>query len=396
MIQRDATAKLQERLEEPARFIQVVLGPRQVGKTTLAEQAIEHLSFPTIFAAADLPAPPGPEWILTRWEEGRHRASPGKPALLVLDEVQKVSRWSEIIKGLWDEDRRARRDLRVVLLGSSALLVSKGLEESLAGRFELIRLSHWSFAEMHKAFGWDWPDYVYFGGYPGPAALRGDEPRWRTFLRDSIIETTISRDVLLRSRVEKPALLRQLFHLACEYAGQIVSYTKMLGQLTDAGNATTLAHYQRLLEGAEILRGIPKWSGTALRRRASTPKWIPLNTALMSAVLPESFEEARRSRDGWGRRVETAIGAHLVNTGKTSETDVYYFREGNDDVDFVLKRGKEVIGLEVKTRLADTARSGLGTFLRLHPKARGLVVGPDPRAIEDALMRPAVDWFRGR
>ncbi|MBI4600654.1 MAG: ATP-binding protein [Planctomycetes bacterium] len=394
MLTSAAAKTVQDRLAEPARFLQVLIGPRQVGKTTLVEQVLERSDLPVIYAAADLPAPPGPEWVLTRWEEARQKAAHSKRAILVLDEVQKVFRWSEVVKGLWDEDRKARRDLRVMLLGSSALLLSQGLEESLAGRFELIRLTHWTYPEMREAFGWDWQAYVYFGGYPGPAALRDDEARWRAYLRDSIIETTIARDVLLLSRVEKPALLRQLFFLACEYAGQIVSYTKMLGQLVDAGNVTTLAHYQRLLEGAEILRGLPKWRGAALGRRASIPKWIPLNPALVSVVVPGSFEEARKDRMSWGRRVEAALGAHLVNTSRASETEVFYFRDGNDEVDFVLKRGKELIGLEVKTALADTAVSGLGRFLKLYPKARGLVVGPDPRAIEEALEKPAGDWFR--
>ena len=386
---------LLQRLVEPARYLQVLLGPRQIGKTTLVLQALEAVGAPSVYAAADLPAPPGAEWLLASWEAARQKAADGTGTILVLDEIQKVSLWSEIVKSLWDEDRKAGRDLRVVLLGSSALLLDRGLGESLTGRFELTRLTHWTYPEMRKAFGWEWQEYVYFGGYPGPVSLRKDEARWRAYLRDSIIETTISRDVLLLSRVEKPALLRQLFYLACEYAGQIVSYTKLLGQLADAGNVTTLAHYQRLLEGAEILRGVPKWRGAALGRRASTPKWIPLNPALVSAVLPESFEEARKDRKGWGRRVEAAFGAHLVITARASDVEVYYFRDGNDEVDFVLKRGKDLVGLEVKTGLADTATSGLSRFLKLYPQARGLVVGPDPAALEESFGRTAGEWFRG-
>jgi predicted AAA+ superfamily ATPase len=232
--------------------------------------------------------------------------------ILVLDEIQKISNWSIEIKRLWDEDTREGNNIHVVILGSSALLIQKGLSESLAGRFEIIRFSHWSWKECHDCFNWTLDQYIYFGGYPGAAYLVNDEERWVQYIRDSLIETAISKDILLLNRVEKPALLRQLFVLACEYGGQIVSYQKLLGQLTDAGNTTTLAHYQRLIESAFLIFGLPKWSGGSLRRRSSSPKWLPLNTALMTALANKGFHEWRNNPIIWGRLVEVAVGAYMV------------------------------------------------------------------------------------
>ena len=234
----------------------------------------------------------GAEWIAQQWETARLAAGP-HGAILVLDEVQKAVGWSESVKRLWDEDTRAKRPIKVVLLGSAPLLVQQGLTESLAGRFEVLRLPHWSLAEMRTAFDFSVDQYVYFGGYPGAAPLAGEPDRWRRYILDALVETTIARDVLLLTRVDKPALLRRLFELGCRYSGQVLSYTKMLGQLHDAGNTTTLAHYLELLGGAGLLTGLAKFSGRAVRQKGSSPKLQVLNTALMSAQSGLSFEEAR-------------------------------------------------------------------------------------------------------
>ncbi|HEY0796567.1 MAG TPA: AAA family ATPase, partial [Acidisarcina sp.] len=257
--QRPLLVRLIKRLDETRRFIQVLAGPRQVGKTTLVRQLMAHFGERSSYATADALSPNDSLWIEQQWEAARRRCLPTGKWLLVLDEVQKVPGWSEMVKRLWDEDSNSGLDLRVVLLGSSPLLVQKGLSESLAGRFEMLRVGHWSFAEVNKAFGWSVDQYMYFGGYPGAAPLISDEERWRQYLLDSLIETTLSRDILLMNRVDKPALLRQLFRLGCEYSGQILSYQKMLGQLHDAGNTTTLAHYLELLTGAGMLTGLAKF-----------------------------------------------------------------------------------------------------------------------------------------
>src|SRR6058998_4018897 len=290
--------------------MQVVTGARQVGKTTLVTQVVERARLPYVFASADEPTLRGSAWIDAQWEAARLRLrdSGQGGALLVLDEVQKVPHWSEAVKRLWDADTRARRPLKVVLLGSAPLLVQRGLTESLAGRFEVLHLPHWSFTEMRAAFGFSLEEYVYFGGYPGAASLVREPDRWRRYILDALIETTIARDVLLLTRVDKPALLRRLFELGCRYSGQVLSYSKMLGQLHDAGNTTTLAHYLELLGGAGLLVGLAKFSGRAVRQRGSSPKLQVLNTALMSAQSGLSLEEARAEPEFWGRIVESAVG----------------------------------------------------------------------------------------
>src|SRR3989337_2466866 len=274
------------RAHEPRQFIQVLAGPRQVGKTTVARQVMDSIGIPGHFASADAPDPEDIGWIYTQWAIGRQQAKMGGRAggLLVLDEVQKVRDWSDVVKQLWDEDTQSGIQLRVMLLGSAPLLVRKGLSDSLAGRFEIVRITHWTFAEMRDAFGWDLDRYLFYGGYPGAAPLIKRHGRWEEYILDAIVETNLSRDILLLNRVEKPALLRQLFRLACSYSGQVLSYTKMLGTLTDAGNTVTLAHYLELLGGAGMVTGLGKYSGPAVPKGASSPKLLALNTALMTAT----------------------------------------------------------------------------------------------------------------
>lgn len=393
--QRPLVPLLRRRLEEERRFLQVMVGPRQVGKTTAVQQVLAVLNRPAHYAAADLPAPPPTEWISRQWEMGRMKAGESKQgAILVLDEAQKIAHWSVEVKRLWDEDSRKGCPLRVVLLGSSSLLIQKGWEESLAGRFELIRFPHWSFAECRAAFGWSLDRYVYFGGYPGSAPLVEDEERWGAYIRDSLIETSISKDILLLNRVEKPVLLRQLFVLACEYGGQVLSYQKILGQLADAGNTTTLAHYQQLLESAFLIRGLQKWSGQAVRRRSSSPKWLPLNSALSSALANRSFAEVRGDPEVWGRRVEICVGAHLVNRGRMDGVDVHYWREGNHEVDFVLRKGKQVAALEVKSGRKRAAVSGLAEFKKRRPSAKTVEVGSNGIPLQQFLEAPVTRWLR--
>lgn len=315
---RPAAATLEARLAEPRRFIQVIAGPRQVGKTTLVLQVAERLRIPCRYASADQPTLRGPGWIAEQWDAAR--AEFGRDdGVLILDEVQKAADWAESVKRLWDEDTREKRPLRIVLLGSAPLLMQRGLSESLAGRFEVIRLTHWSPAEMREAFGWSVEQAIFYGGYPGAAPLIADHERWVRYIRDSIIEPTISRDVLLMTRVDKPALLRRLFELSCRYSGQVLSYNKMLGQLQDAGNTTTLAHYLDLLASAGMVTGLPKYAGQIVRRRASSPKLQVMNTALMTALSGYTFDEARSDPEFWGRLVESAVGAHLANAAFASD-----------------------------------------------------------------------------
>jgi hypothetical protein len=379
------------RLLEPRRFIQVLAGPRQVGKTTLARQLAEASGFPTHYASADTVVGFDRAWITTQWELGRARTSDDDPSrgLLVLDEVQKIPGWANIVKALWDEDTGSGLPLKVVVLGSAPLLVQRGLSESLAGRFEVIRVPHWSYGEMHAAFGWGIERFVYFGGYPGAAALVEDEARWRQYILDSLVETTLSRDVLLLNPVTKPALLRQLFRLGCEYSGQILSYNKMLGQLQDAGNTTTLAHYVDLLDGAGMLSGLQKFSGSRARRRASSPKLVARNTALVSATLGIPLDDALSEANVWGRLVETAVGAHLLNSG----VELYYWRDRNKEVDLVAVDGRSVLAVEVTSGRRKNALPGLEAFTKTYPRAHQLLVGGQGVPLEEFLATSPDRWF---
>jgi predicted AAA+ superfamily ATPase len=392
---RPQAATLARRLAEPRRFIQVVAGPRQVGKSTLVQQVAEDLAAEVRYASADEPTLRGPEWIAQQWEAARVTAGrAGKAgAVLVLDEIQKIPGWSETVKRLWDEDTRRRVPLKVVLLGSAPLLVARGMSESLAGRFELLHLPHWSFAEMRAAFGFGLDEFLYFGGYPGAATLIREPERWRRYVADSLIETSVSRDVLLLSRVDKPALLRRLFELACRYSGQILSYTKMLGQLQDAGNTTTLAHYLDLLAGAGLVRGLQKFAGDVARSRGSSPKLQVLNTALLSAMSGFSFDEARGDREFWGRLCESAVGAHLANAAAAGECELFYWRDRNREVDFVVKSGRRLIAIEVKSGRAREVPAGMAAFVEAFRPKRTLLIGGDGIALEEFLAHPVAHWI---
>jgi predicted AAA+ superfamily ATPase len=388
---------LKERLEEPRRFIQVVTGPRQVGKTTMVRQVLDGWSRSSHYASADEPALKDRVWLEAQWEIARllAREAGRAGAALVLDEVQKIPAWSETVKRLWDADTAARLPLKVIALGSAPLLVKQGLSDSLAGRFETIHLPHWSFDEMRQAFAFTLEDYIYFGAYPGAAPLVKDPDRWLLYIKDALIETTISRDVLLLTRVDKPALLRRLYELGCRYSGQVLSYSKMLGQLQDAGNTVTLAHYLELLSGAGMLTGLQKYSGAAVRRRGSSPKLQVLNNALMTAQLEIIPEETKKDRELWGRQVESAIGAHLANAAASGSIELTYWRERDQEVDFVVRKGSRVTALEVKSgrrRDVRDALPGLAAFVKAHPGARPLLVGGDGMPLEDFLAQPVENW----
>jgi uncharacterized protein len=394
--QREQGAVLASRLAEPRRFLHVMAGPRQVGKTTLLHQVLAALKRPHMVVTADEPALRDTAWLTAQWERARLMAEDGGKdgAVLALDEVQKITNWSETVKRLWDQDTRRRLPLRVVILGSAPLLVQRGLAESLAGRFEILHLPHWSFTEMHTAFGFTLEQYLYFGGYPGAAPLVEDPERWRRYLLDALVETTIARDVLLLTRVDKPALLRRLFDLGCRYSGQVLSYTKMLGQLHDAGNTTTLAHYLDLLSGAGMLTGLPKFSGKAVRSRGSSPKLQVFNTALLSAQSGLTPAEARADGEFWGRLTESAVGAHLANAAAGGQCELFYWREGNEEVDFVLRSGRVVVGLEVKSGRAPLVHSGLAAFSAAFKPKRTLLVGGDGIPVEEVLSRPVTDLLK--
>ncbi len=393
MFKRQQHSILLDRLKEPRRYIQIISGPRQTGKTTMVNQVLESVSMPGHYVSFDNPNLRGVIGLDQQWETARFK-SQSAGAVLALDEVQKIPNWSDHIKALWDEDTRSQCNLKVVLLGSSPFLIQKGLTESLAGRFELIRMPHWSFSEMEAAFGWDVDQYIFYGGYPGAAPLAADPVRWANYVVDSIVETTIAKDVLLMTRIDKPSLLRQVFMLGCDYSGQIFSFQKMLGQLHDAGNTTTVSHYIELLAGAGMLAGIHKFSGKRMRQRASSPKLNVLNTALMTATGNLSFENLRNKSDRWGRIVESAIGAHLLNGSLGTPIEVYYWNDGNREVDFVLKSGEEIIGIEVKSGRKRESTPGMGMLAKNYLLKRSLLVGTGGIPVDAFLKTPIPYWFQ--
>lgn len=407
---------LRRRLNEPPAFMIVVAGPRQVGKSTLVRQVLAGR--PATFAAVDQPlaetadpfgtlaenvlsalpipgAPPTAEWLVRQWTQARSRARAvpdGQSYALAIDEIQKIPRWSEVVKGLWDADRAESLAMHVILLGSSPWLMQKGLTESLAGRYEPVRMTHWSYPEMQEAFDFSLDEYLYFGGYPGSAGMIHDERRWREYVRSALIHPNIEKDILQMTRVDKPALLKTLFELGCAYSGQIISYTKLQGQLQDAGNTVTLAHYLDLLSQAGLLTGLSKYAGQKHRQRASSPKLNALNTALISALGGYAFAEARNDRSYWGRLVESAVGAHLCNTA-SYDCQVQYWRESPDEVDFVLSNSRKLVAIEVKSGTGFARPKGLTVFTEKYSTARPLIVGEGGVPLVEFLSRPPVEWL---
>ena len=421
--ERTQTSTLRSRLGEKPQLLTIVTGPRQTGKTTLVQQVLGRLNRPSRYASADqpdsaalhhVPEPGGPtprftdqpsisfdeprgkRWLVRQWELARMASGRSdRGFVLAIDEIQKIPNWSETVKGLWDADRRHDRPLHVILLSSVASPVRQGMSESLAGRFETVRLMHWSFPEMSAAFGFDLQRYVYFGGYPGSAPLVPEQDRWRAYVAEVLVEPSIERDILAMQRVDKPALLKRLFHLGAEYSGRVLSFNKMLGQLQDAGNTTTLTRYMDLLSNAGLIAGLPKYAAGAFRRRSSSPKLNVLNSALMAVASGYTFEEAKADRSHWGRMVESAVGAHLFNTG-TPEHGLHYWREGGSEVDFVLTRGRRLIAFEVKSGARRPMTSGLERFAERFDVQRTVVVGEGGIAVSEFLSTPASEWFDDR
>ena len=407
---------LRKVLATTPRFISIIAGPRQVGKTTLVRAALADVRHEFIAidqyeevgrafgddveATSETPgATRDAAWLIRRWQAARvkqkqlQEMSPGQTFALVFDEIQKIPRWSEVVKGLWDADRSTDINMHVVLLGSSPLLIQKGLTESLAGRYELIPVRHWSFQEMHEAFDLTLNEYFFFGGYPGSAPLIRDEARWRQYVLASLVQPSINTDILQMVRVDKPALLKQLFVLGSSYSGQILALSKVKGQLDSAGNETTLAGYLDLLGDAGLLTGLHKYHRGVARQRASPPKFNVLNTALMSSATPYTFAEAQADRSFWGRLVESSVGAHLCNTAKSTEA-VHYWRESPHEVDFVISDARRVTAIEVKSGTHTGKLGGLAAFAKQHRDCHCLLVGAGGVALTEFLSHPLSHWLQ--
>lgn len=388
MIRRLQNDDLISYINEPRKTIQVVAGPRQVGKTTMVKQVLKEISFPSMFFNADGIGPQNATWIGDCWAEARAQMdfNNAPEFVLVFDEIHKIDNWSEQVKREWDADTFNDVNLKVVLLGSSRLLLKKGLTESLAGRFELLPMGHWSFQEMHDAFGWDINQYVYFGGYPGSAAYLPNENRWRRYMRESIVAPAIEKDVLQTTYIYKPALMHQLFRLGCAYSAELLSYNKMLGQLQDAGNATTLVNYLEVLGESKLLIGLQKYAVDKSRKYRSIPKLQVFNNALLTVMTDGmTYEKAFTHPTLWGRWVESAVGCFLLDKADELEYQLYYWRENDEEVDFVIARGEHLVAIEVKSGRRQS-NTGLSTFRNMYHPQYSLVVGGQSMSLEQFFM----------
>lgn len=375
MYKRSEYQIIRKRLEEPRRFIQVVMGPRQVGKSTVVKQVLQDIDLPYFLFSADNVPASNSAWVSNCWAAVRSQKESKAYGcvILVIDEIQKIANWSEVVKKEWDDDTFHNLDIRVLLLGSSRVMLEKGLSESLAGRFEEIRMSHWSYAEMKECFGYTLDQYMFYGGYPGAAELIADPDRWEQYIQSAIIDTTINKDILMDTPISKPALLRQTFELGAAYSGEVLSLSKMIGSLQDAGNTVTLAGYINLLDESGMLCGIQKYSIDTARRRASIPKLQVYNNALKAIFNPYTFEQAILDRRAWGRIFESSIGAWLVSQAFVHRFEVFYWRERDQEVDFILRKKGIVIAIEVKSN-AEKNTKGLNSFKeRFNPKAAFIV-----------------------
>lgn len=386
MYKRAEFQTIKSRLEENRRFIQVVMGPRQVGKSTVVKQVLKELDIPYQMFSADNVPTTNSGWIANCWEATRslQKNKGYEGIVLVIDEIQKITNWSEAVKKEWDNDTFHDRNIKVLLLGSSRVLLEKGLSESLAGRFEEIRMSHWSYTEMKECFGFTLDQYIYYGGYPGAATLINDADRYQQYIQSGIVDATINKDILMDTPISKPALLRQTFELGSAYSGQLLSLNKMLGALQDAGNTATLAGYIHLLDESGLLCGLQKYSIDTARRKASIPKLQVYNNALKMIYNPLTFEEAITNRQAWGHIFESAIGAYLVSQSFVHRFEVFYWRERNDEVDFILRKKGSVIAIEIKSN-AEKQTCGLESFKKLFSPNTAFIVGDGGISAEEFL-----------
>ena len=387
MYKRTEYQTIKSRLEEDRMFIQVVMGPRQVGKSTVVKQVLDDLTIPyQLYTADNVPAT-NTAWISNCWAAVRSwKENNGLDSVvLVIDEIQKITNWSEVVKKEWDTDTFYNCNIKVLLLGSSRVMLEKGLSESLAGRFEEIRMSHWSFKEMKECFGFSLDKYLFYGGYPGAAKLIEHSDRYEQYIQSAIIEATINKDILMDTPIGKPALLKQTFELAAAYSGNLLSLTKMLGALQDAGNTSTLAGYINLLDESGLLCGLQKYSVDMSRRKASIPKFQVYNNALKMVYTPTTFEQSIMDRKLWGHIVESAIGSYLVSQAFIHRFEVFYWREKNNEVDFTLRKKGVLVAIEVKSN-SEKHTTGLDKFNELFKPHKSFIVGDGGISIEDFLM----------
>ncbi len=377
--------------------MQIVMGPRQVGKSTLVGQFTEGISVPFDFFAADGVNRFDSSWIPNKWQQVRMRMDihSEQEHILIIDEVQKIRGWSEQVKKEWDEDSRSNRNLKVILLGSSRLLLQKGLEESLEGRFETIKMGYWDWQEMHEAFGFSMDEYVYFGGFPGLAPDIQDEDRWRNLMEDSIISPILTRDILEIEEIRNPALLRQVFELACIESAKELSLTKMQGTM-NSGTVPTIKKYLDILNKSMIVQPLQNYSPSRVKEKQSVPKMQVFNNAFRNRFGTFSFDEARVDPAEWGRLIESAVGAHLANRAMTDDYELFYWRnERRQECDYVLRKGQALVAIEVKSGSVDKT-VGFEKFKEQFADkvTAAFIVGPQALPLEDFFIMDLKSLFK--
>ena len=397
MYQRRHLNILKSRMAEPRRRMQIVMGPRQVGKSTLVGQFTEGTSVPFDFFAADNVNRFDNSWIPNKWQQARMRMDihSEQEHILIIDEVQKIKGWSEQVKKEWDEDSRSHRNLKVILLGSSRLLLQKGLEESLEGRFETIKMGYWDWQEMHDAFGFSMDEYVYFGGFPGLAPDIQDEDRWRNLMEDSIISPILTRDILEIEEIRNPALLRQVFELACTESAKELSLTKMQGTM-NSGTVPTIKNYLDILSKSMIVQPLQNYSPSRIREKQSVPKMQVFNNAFRNRFGTFSFDEARVDPSEWGRQVESAVGAHLANRAIVDDYELFYWRnERRQECDYVLRKGQSLVAIEVNSGSIDKT-VGFEKFKEQFADkiTAAFIVGPQALSLEDFFVMNLKSLFK--
>ena len=386
LYKRQHLAILHKRMAEPRKRIQIVMGPRQVGKSTMVGQFASKLKVPYDIFAADAVNRYDSSWIPNRWQEERIKMNlrQEKERILVIDEIQKIENWSEQVKKEWDSDTREGRNLKVILLGSSRVLLQKGLEDSLAGRFETIKMGYWDWTEMREAFGFSLDQYVYFGGFPGLADTINDENRWQNLVEGSIISPILARDIIEIEEIRNSALLRQVFELACIESAKELSLTKMQSTL-NKGTVPTIKTYLNILDQTMTVKPLQKYAPSAIREKNSIPKMQVYNSGFRNRYAQFTFEQARTNPAEWGRLVESSVGAHLANHSILDGFDLLYWRnERKQECDYVLKKGQKLVAIEVKSSRADNT-SGFEEFKKLYSDKIGtaLIVGPEGLPLED-------------
>ena len=389
--------KLLTRLQEPRMFIQVMAGPRQVGKTTIALSLQNELKGLVEYHSADDVAGNTSTWIDQVWESIRIRMKlqESNEAIIIFDEIQKITNWSETVKKHWDYDSRNNINIKPILLGSSRLLLMDGLSESLLGRYELSYAGHWGFDEMANAFGYTLDEFLWFGGYPGAAKIKSDEVRFKEYIINSIIEPTLTKDILLTTKIDKPALLRQLFEVSVECSSRILSYNKLIGQLQDVGNTTTLSKYMQLLNHAGLLSGINKFSGLNLTSKGTIPKFLVHNSAIYTAYKRDSFIEIYSNPVKWGHIIENAVGVYLIDQIKSNTNiSLFYWRENDIEIDFVILHGDQIIGLEVKSGNKSISEKATKLFKQRYPDSTLILIGKHGIPIDLLLKTKLIEFIR--